>query len=156
MYARIVVFFLLATMWVVVSAPHLSWNWWLGIASCLLVAWLAFRMRLVDRNHPPLRLYFKIPIYVLWLLGRIIVSNISVARQVLSPGLPIAPRYIDVNLKRPYELTRVFYANSVTLTPGTVSASLTDDALRVHILSDQSARDIESGALEKKIAWLEK
>lgn len=156
MYSRIIVFSLLAAMWVLIATPYLNWNWWIGIVSCLFVMWLAFRMQLIDRYNLPLRFYFKVPIYVIWLLGRIIVANINVARQILSPKLPIAPHYIDVDVKRPYEITRVFYANSITLTPGTVSASLEDDMLRVHVLSHKSAHDIESGALEKKIAWLER
>ena len=156
MYPRTVVFCLLIAMWVAIALPYLDWNWWLGIASCLLVVCLVFRMRLVDHDHPPLRLYLKMPIYIVWLLGQIIKANIDVARRILSPELPIAPRFIDVDVKRPYELTQVLYANSITLTPGTVSTDLTNDVVRVHALSDASARSLESGAIERKIAWLEK
>lgn len=143
-------------MWGVVSAHHLAWNWWLGVASCLLVTGLAFKMRLVGAGHPPVRVYLKLPFYIVWLVWRIIAANVDVARRILSPRLPIAPRFIELKMKRPYELTKVLYANSVTLTPGTVTTAINGDTLRIHALSGQSARDLEDGTFEKKISWVEK
>jgi multicomponent Na+:H+ antiporter subunit E len=60
---------------------------------------------------------------------------------------------VPVRLHSP--IAKVTYANSVTLTPGTVTLLLESDSLEAHALTRSSAEALQSGAMERKIAWLE-
>ena len=53
------------------------------------------------------------------------------------------------------EAGNVTYANSITLTPGTVTTELDGDVLEVHALSSDMADDVKSGVMDKKVSWLE-
>ena len=78
-------------------------------------------------------------------------SNIKVARHILSPRLPIDPRTITVEAGQKDELDQVVYANSITLTPGTVSLRLHEGEITVHALTAEFAKDVESGEMQRRV-----
>ncbi len=122
-----------------------------GAASIALVVFIAHRMDVIDHEGHPLHLSWKVPIYWLWLDWQIVLSNISVARRILSPRMPIDPRVITVEAGQKDDLDRVVYANSITLTPGTVSLRLDGDKILVHALDEEYAADLESGAMRDQV-----
>ena len=127
-----------------------------GGFSCLLVVYLARRMKLLDGESWPISIIGKLPLYWLWLFWEIIKSNIDVARRILSPSLPIEPRLFELSLSFQSNLGRVVYANSITLTPGTVTTKLSVETIEVHSLSGESERELRDGQMSAKVLCLEK
>lgn len=128
----------------------------LGVVSSMLVILLARRMALIDEEGVPLQLRHHILTYWGWLLVQIVKSNIELARIVLSPSLPISPRFVEIAPLQHTDLARVILANSITLTPGTVTSALTDGTARVHALTEDIGRDLEGGDMNRRVAALER
>lgn len=128
----------------------------LGVASCAGVAAIQWR---IDRDAvapATYRLISRSVLYFPWLFLEIIKSNLHVARIILTPALPIRPHLIRVPASQQTEVGRVIYANSITLTPGTISLDLRDDEILVHALDDSVAQDLKTGAMDRKVAALER
>ena len=87
-----------------------------------------------------------------WLFGRILISGLHLSFLILHPKLPIAPALIRHRTKLGHEPGIVLLGNSVTLTPGTVTAEAQTDELIVHAMDDESLQDLHSRRLERKIA----
>ena len=74
---------------------------------------------------------------------------------ILSPSLPIRPRILQVEASQETDIARVIYANSITLTPGTVTLDVRDGKLLVHALTTDSAEGLLSGEMDRKVSALE-
>ncbi len=125
----------------------------LGVASVALTVFLSWRMNIIDHESYPLHLSLKFPGYFLYLSGEIVKANIDVARRVLRwRGASISPQMIDIPLLQESDLGAVIYANSITLTPGTVTIRLSKDSLTVHALSKEAAAELATNAMSKEIS----
>lgn len=93
--------------------------------------------------------------YIARMLAEIIKANWAVALIVLDPKMPISPQFVIVRTKLKHHLTRVIYANSITLTPGTISVSLEDDCLIVHALTAEAAESVGNWPVENRVKELE-
>ena len=87
-----------------------------------------------------------------WLITQIVVGSVQVARVVLDPRLPIEPRLVRVRCDLPHPLARVTLANSITLTPGTVTLDIDGPELLVHALTETSSRSLGVGGAESDMA----
>lgn len=83
------------------------------------------------------------------------LANIDVARRILNPKLPIAPMMIRVKASQKGDLARVIFANSITLTPGTVSVDMQGDEIAVHALTPEAAEFDETGEMDRRVSRLE-
>ena len=129
----------LACVWVLLSGIISPLLLGFGLASSLAVAWLAARADRRDGEPIPFALRIgRLARYLLWLAWEIVKSNVDVSRRILSPGLPIAPAVRWLPASQRSELGRVVYANSITLTPGTLSINLRDGWVEVHALNEES------------------
>lgn len=126
-----------------------------GVASCALVVIIVRKMKIVDRESAPVELTLRTLLYLPWLLWEIVKANIDVARRILDPRLPISPRIIKVKAGQRHDIARVIYANSITLTPGTVSIDTEGDEITVHALTEDAARAVESGEMDRRVTRLE-
>ena len=127
-----------------------------GAGSCLLVAWLSRRMKIADEEGVPVHLGLRpFLIYAPWLIKEIVLANIDVARRILNPKLPIAPMMIRVKASQKGDLARVIFANSITLTPGTVSVDMQGDEIAVHALTPEAAEFDETGEMDRRVSKLE-
>lgn len=102
-----------------------------------------------------LRQAAKMFVYLMHLAYNIVVANIHVALIVLQPKMPISPGFILVKSKLSHDLTRVLYANSITLTPGTITINLNKDRLLVHALTEEAAQGVYDWYLEDKLYEIE-
>lgn len=126
--------FVLALLWWVLSGYDKVILLSFGAASVTIAMILVFRMRILDRETSPfLRLPTLIPYYS-WLGGEMAKSSIAVVKASLKPEIDITPRLVRVPVKADTDLARCVFANSITLTPGTVSVEIEDDAILVHAL----------------------
>jgi multicomponent Na+:H+ antiporter subunit E len=97
----------------------------------------------------------KLVVYLVHLGYNILLANISVAIIVLNPKMPISPGFILLKTKLRKELTRVLYANSITLTPGTITIDLNGDRLLVHALTEEAAEGVANWYMEDKMRGIE-
>ena len=127
----------------------------LGAASCIAVVLIARRMDVIDREGHPIHLGWKAPFYWLWLAWEVIKANLDVARRIVAPSLPISPTVIRVKTSQKTELGRVIYANSITLTPGTISLAVRRDEIEVHALSREAAAALAEGTMDRRVTQME-
>jgi multicomponent Na+:H+ antiporter subunit E len=90
-------------------------------------------------------------LYVPWLLYQIVVANIQVAYYVLHPGMPIAPGLLVFRTEMKKNMSQVTLANSITLTPGTITANLENGTYTIHTLKRTLASLLESGEMQQKV-----
>ena len=126
-----------------------------GAASCALVLWLSLRMKLIDPESVPHHLLGGMLLYIPWLLLEIAKANLHVARVILTPSLPIRPRVIRVRATQRSELGNTIFANSITLTPGTVALDVRGGSILVHALTDQSAAGLTDGVMDSRVSRIE-
>ena len=147
--------FSLALFWLLNSGHFTALLLGFGVLSVVLVSWISHRMDMVDHESQPLQLLRKIPTYWAWLAWQILLSNIDVARRVWHPGNVIDPTVETLPLALTSDITRVVYANSINLTPGTLVIDLKDDSVLVHGLTREAIVALQSGTMERRVASLE-
>ncbi|MFQ5844992.1 MAG: Na+/H+ antiporter subunit E [Planctomycetota bacterium] len=126
----------------------------LGLVSCGVVVALTRRMELAEPERLP-GLWWRMVLYAPWLVAAIARANVDVARRILHPRLPIGPRVVRVRAGQRTDLGRVLYANSITLTPGTVSIDMEGDEITVHALTREAAEGLQSGAMDRRVTRME-
>ena len=98
------------------------------------------------------RVGLRFILYTPWLVWEIVLANLHVAYLVLHPKLPIAPSLVAFETSLGSERAQVLLAQSITLTPGTVTVDATDGWFIVHCLSARSRQGIEEGSIQRKVA----
>jgi multicomponent Na+:H+ antiporter subunit E len=101
-----------------------------------LVVAIVQRMAVLDPEGHPVHLGSRVLRYWPWLLKEIVLANIDVGKAILGLGGGVAaPTVFTVRASQKGELGRVIYANSITLTPGTVTLAVDDDELTIDALT---------------------
>ena len=113
------------------------------------------RLRIIDRDAQPLHLLLRAVTYWPWLVIEIVKSALQVSRCILAPRLSISPRFARVPLQQATEAGRVTYANSITLTPGTIAVQIDNDELLVHALEADSIGDLADGGMAARVIHFE-
>ncbi|MCM2373131.1 Na+/H+ antiporter subunit E [Rhodopirellula sp. ICT_H3.1] len=153
------------TLFVALTANWLLWSGHfdnpfligLGIASCVICLWLSSRMNIVDEEGAPAHLGVRpFLMYAPWLAKEIVLSNINVARIILSREMPLRRNLISVPARQKSELGRVIFANSITLTPGTVSVRLEGNQVLVHGLSLSESSDEMTDEMGERVCRIER
>ena len=142
----------------------LAWMFWsglfkplligFGVFSCLLAAYLAARMDYFDNETFAIHVGLRLLKYWVWLSWEIVKSSVDVARIVLHPRLPISPRVVDIKPTAKRPVFQVILANSITLTPGTLSLDVYGGVIKVHALTEQGAADLIAGEMDRRVAGL--
>lgn len=104
-----------------------------GGLSVLAVIWMCSRMNILDEETVPY-LHGKVLGYIPWLFKEIVKANMAVVKAVLSPDMEISPTWVKVKMDHETDLGRTIFANSITLTPGTISVDVEDGEILVHAL----------------------
>jgi multicomponent Na+:H+ antiporter subunit E len=142
-------------IWLLLSGHYGPLLLTFGVVSCLIVVGISMRMDLTDHEGHPIHLSFRALIFWPWLVWQIILSNIDVAKRVLFSSHPISPNIVLVPAKQKTDLGKVIYANSITLTPGTISLELEDGMILVHALTHDGADDLASGEMHDRVVRME-
>jgi multicomponent Na+:H+ antiporter subunit E len=145
----------LAAAWLAWSGDRDALLLTFGGLSCVLVVAVCFRMGVVERGRPTALVALRLPFYLPWLFWEILKASLQVMWIILDPRLPIHPHLIRVKAGQRSDLGQVIYANSITLTPGTISLDVRNDRILVHALTDEAAEGLESGAMDARVARLE-
>lgn len=139
---------LLFGTWVVFSGKFDAMHLLMGVASSLAVAIFSGNLLFCDtKKNLPSRFQeaIRAPFYLLWLVWQILLANFHVLGLVLHPRMmdKINPRFVTFRAKKlNCEFARYVLANSITLTPGTVTVDVDGDVFLVHALSDTTAEGV--------------
>lgn len=147
---------MLALLWLLNSGHYTPLILGLGCVSILLVVVIVQMMDVVDQELVPFRLNPRLPLYWAWLTKEVILANIAVTKCIWLGKRSIQPTVGTLKTSQKSDVYRVTYANSITLTPGTVTIDLQDDSIRVHALTREGLQDLETGTMDRKVSALEK
>jgi multicomponent Na+:H+ antiporter subunit E len=152
----LVLFFALAIFWLTLSGYFNGFLLTMGTLSCLLVLWLSKRMGLLDNEGVPTQIGgVSLLMYLVWLVKQIVASNISVIKIIISKQPQIRRAVFQVSASPKTAVGRVLMANSITLTPGTVTTSIQSDSMQVHALVDPGLNDPTILEIERRVWMLE-
>tara|TARA_E500000331_G_scaffold319923_1_gene333010 strand:- start:1316 stop:1822 length:507 start_codon:yes stop_codon:yes gene_type:complete len=151
----IIATFALMLLWISLSGYFNALQLGLGFVSSVAVIWLTIRLKLLTFDGVRLALLPRYPLYLLWLIRQIIWSNLLVARIVLSPRMPLHRQIVLTKPKQHSDMATTIYANSITLTPGTVTVDSSEDGLLVHSLAKVFADGVLANEMNNRIAGLE-
>jgi len=146
-------FIILLILWLLMSGHYTFLITTLGVLSCIFCVYLAKRAKLIDDEGLPLIFFPRLTNYLLWLFREIVNSNISTAKAIITGK--INPEIFTVKVSQISEVGKVTYANSITLTPGTVTTQINKNTFEIHALNSDFGDDVRSGQMDKKVKWLE-
>jgi len=141
--------------WLVLSGLYTPFLLALGVASVVAALLLVRRMDVLDHETHPIHLGPGALRYWPWLLKEIVTSGWTVARIILDPRLPISPAMVRFRPTQKTEVGLVVHANSITLTPGTVSVEVSADEFLVHALTREGAEGVVTGEMDARVARME-
>ena len=133
-----------------------------GILTAVIVAWVSYPVLLLP-NREQTRKYFvlginpgKLIAYFFWLMWQLVLANVDVIKATVGPELVINPCVVKFRYTIDNPMGTMILANSITLTPGTVTMNVTEDGLfEVHALTDGAAEGLEDPmGMPAKVAWL--
>ncbi|MCP4382625.1 MAG: Na+/H+ antiporter subunit E [Hyphomicrobiales bacterium] len=147
----------LFVFWLLLSGHYTTWFIGVGLATAVLVAVFGRSFGYADEEGHPAELILPGLLYWPWLTVEIVKSTLNVARIIITPSLPISPGLIAVRPTQKSAVGLVTYANSITLTPATITARVDRDEPRfvVHALTAASAADVRSGDMDRHVTSFE-
>lgn len=152
----IVLFVALAILWLLWSGVFSPLMIFLGLISCVLTVWLLRRFDTLDHESVPLHLGPGVLTYWGWLVKEIVLSSIQVSRIIISPRMNISPTIVRVKAKSRGEVGQVLFANSITLTPGTITTDIDEKGwLTVHGITRETADGVLTGDMNDRVANLQ-
>jgi multicomponent Na+:H+ antiporter subunit E len=146
--------FLLA-FWLALSGHYAPMLVSAGVVSAVVCVMAAIRMRTADREGHPTEFLLGAVTYFPWLIVEIAKSGWSVTKVVLHPRLPITPTMTTVRASQRTAIGVASYANSITLTPGTIMVGVNGNDLTVHALVNEAALDLEAGGMDRRVSQFE-
>jgi multicomponent Na+:H+ antiporter subunit E len=150
------IFVILSLIWLLNSGHYTALLLSLGLLSVIGVVWIAHWMDVVDHESQPVHLTLRLPFYLWWLSKELFLSNIDVVKRVWLGNKSISPCMATLPLSQRTDMGRVIYANSITLTPGTVATDLEGDTVTVHSLTTGGLAALQAGEMDRRVSRLEK
>ena len=145
----------LFAFWLVLSGHFEPLLMGFGVASSVLVVFIAARMEVTDREGLPFHVGGRFFVYFPWLMKEIFVANLHVAKIILDPKLPITPILVHYRASQETDLGRAIYANSITLTPGTITTGVNGPELEIHSLTWFDVDGREEDEMDSRCTWVE-
>ena len=154
MQAKILTFFIMLAFWVMLSGMFDPFHLSLGVICCLLIAQFSSHLLFKDlKLNLNVRQIVGLLLYQPWLFWEIILSSIQVAYLVMHPQMKrkMDPQLIRFRTKLKTQFAKVTFAQSITLTPGTITVSINEDIMTVYALTDSAAESLP-GEMERRVA----
>ena len=148
----LILFMVLLTLWLLMSGYYNILLISLGIISCTFCVYLAKR-KLIDDEGLPIFLIPRLLNYIIWLFKEILKSNLSTAKVIINGK--VEPETFTVKASQVTDVAKVTYANSITLTPGTVTTKMQKNVFEVHALNSDFGNDVRTNEMDNKVTWLE-
>jgi multicomponent Na+:H+ antiporter subunit E len=145
----------LFAFWIALSGHYTPMLVTAGAASAIVCLLAAIRVRAADAEGHPIELFWGAITYFPWLAWEIAKSAWAVTKIILHPKLPISPTMTVVRSSQRTPAGVATYANSITLTPGTITVGVTGHDLTVHALVRDGALDLEGGGMDRRVSQFE-
>ena len=158
---KLAMFVVLFGFWMVLSGRTETKFIVYGLITALVTTWVTYPLLLVP-NKDGSKQYFvfgvsipKFIMYFFWLMWQLVLANIDVLLATTAQELNIDPKVVRFYFRADNPMASVVLANSITLTPGTVTINVTDDGLyEIHALTKGAAAGVLDGSMQKKVADL--
>jgi multicomponent Na+:H+ antiporter subunit E len=154
-FHSISLFIVLYVFWLLLSGFFTAFLLSLGAGSALAVVWFARRMDLVDGEGHPIHLGLRVMLYWPWLLKEIVKSAWNVSVLIVHPKLPISPTLMRFRPSQQTDVGLVIHANSITLTPGTITIEASSGEFLVHGLTRASAEGTVASEMNRRVSACE-
>ncbi len=156
MLSFLLTFILMFFFWILLSGQFSLILILSGIISILFVAYLSHDL-LIEKADIKVGItrIVRFIKYLPWLFWQITLSNIDLVYRTLHPKMPIAPRIISLKNEYKTELGMVILANSITLTPGTVTIEVNKDEFIVHAIAKKPAESLLEGEMQARVMKIE-
>ena len=147
---------LLGVFWILLSGYFQPLLLSFGVVSTVLVVYVVLRMNKIDNEPRDLGTGLRSLNYFSWLIGQIIMSSVHVTKLIWGSPASVSPALEKISIKNIPKSKRVLYANSITLTPGTLSVDLSEEKneITVHSLQKRSIDQLKKGSMENKVTSL--
>ncbi|MFT6917868.1 MAG: multicomponent Na+:H+ antiporter subunit E [Cognaticolwellia sp.] len=149
-------FITLSAFWLLNSGHYSVLILSLGFFSIVFILVIAHKMDVVDQESQPVYLTRNIFGYYLWLIKEIIQANITVVKHIWLGKDSISPALEKITISQQTDIGKVIYANSITLTPGTVAIDITGDEIIVHALLRKDIDSLKTGEMDRRVTMLER
>jgi len=151
-YAFILALAMIAA-WLTLSGYFIPMILTFGVISIVIVIWMCRRMNILDVETVPYMTSPQSFSYFFWLFAEIIKANVQVVKAVLSPDLEVSPTMVKIPLASDVDIAETMFANSITLTPGTVSMDMQPDHILVHALLEEMSDPEDFTEMGERAAW---
>jgi len=145
----------LYAFWLLLSGVYTPFLLTVGAAASVAVVWLAHRMDLVDREGHPYHLGWSAATYWPWLIKEILKSALQVARVIVDPHGRPSPTVTRFRPRQKTAVGLVTHANSITLTPGTLSVDVGRDEIVVHAFTREGAASVHDSEMDRRVEHFE-
>lgn len=150
------IFVFLYAFWLLLSGYFTAFLLAAGAGCALSAVLLSRRMGIIDHEGHPIHLsWYAFLSYWPWLAKEIIISAWDVTRLILHLQLPISPTLVRFKPSQQSDLGLVIHANSITLTPGTISIEVSRDEFLVHALTRDGAAALAGSEMDRRVTVLE-
>lgn len=147
---------ILAIFWIVNSGYFKPLLLSLGAVAVLAVVVITRKLEKFDGESYPLFMpLLRLPSYLLWMLWQIILTNLDVVKCIIKGEKSISPTVFEIKAGQKTEVGKSLYANSITLTPGTVTMNIRGNVFVVHALTHAAAEDLKNGDMNRRVNRLE-
>jgi multicomponent Na+:H+ antiporter subunit E len=156
MLRTIVLFVDLLVLWLLLSGIFTPLLLTLGFISCLATTAIIIRMRILNSESLPAQVsIMALPGYLVWLLKEIAKANWAVTKIILSPRCVLQQKLFNVPNSQTTDVGKVIFANSITLTPGTITVETEHGYFVIHALTEEAA-DLDALAdMDRRVSIVE-
>jgi multicomponent Na+:H+ antiporter subunit E len=155
MFHSISLFAFLFVFWLLLSGYFTAFLLAAGVGCALAVVWFARRLDVVDHEGHPIQLGLRALAYWPWLIKEIVKSAWDVSKIILNPALPVSPTLVRFRPGQRTNMGLVIHAQSITLTPGTITIEAEPGEFLVHGLTQSSARAVIGSEMDRRVSACE-
>jgi multicomponent Na+:H+ antiporter subunit E len=143
--------------WLLLSGHYETWLVVSGAVLSVLVVGFCLFTGITDEEGFPIEKLPRALVYWPWLGWQMVLSALNVTRLILHPRLPISPTMVKVDAQQKSAVGLTIYANSITLTPGTISVEVSErgKAIWVHAITRENAEGFADDEMNRRVAWVD-
>jgi multicomponent Na+:H+ antiporter subunit E len=153
----VLISFTLFGYWLVLSGHYNTWLVASGAVLSIAVVGFCLFKGLTDEEGFPIEKLPRALAYWPWLGWQMVLSALNVSKIILDPKLPISPTMVKVDAQQKSAVGLATYANSITLTPGTISVEVSErgKTIWVHAITRENAEGFADDEMNRRVAWMD-
>ncbi|MGN7612854.1 Na+/H+ antiporter subunit E [Magnetococcales bacterium HHB-1] len=142
--------------WLILSGHYELFFVSCGLITAIAVTWLNIRKFGRSIEGSPLHVLRVFIFFIPWLLLELLKSNIAVAKIILKKEMPISPSMVPIKVTQRSDLGQAIHANSITLTPGTVTCEAENNVFLVHCLAEEFVEGLHEGEMDRRVTAIDR